>query len=98
MLRVRLGTIANNLSVTSAYLQNLIRQADDQETPVRELQNMARGVRVGLLGTLIDARSMEATVSEWKIGQLLKSHAVAREQEPESLDASQKDAPAQSGP
>jgi hypothetical protein len=93
MLKTRLGTIANNLSVTSAYLQTLIRQADDDQTPVRELQNMARGVRAGVLGTLMDARSMEATVSEWKIGHLLKSRAVALEQESEPLDDSDREPP-----
>jgi len=71
--RVRLKAIANSLSTTANYLQYLIRQADDPDMPVREFQNMARGVRAGLLTALVEAQDMKLTLDQWKIGEFLGS-------------------------
>ena len=76
VLRERLHNIENNLNATVMYLQLLIRQADDQETPVRELQNMARGVRAGLVSAIADAKAMGLALSDWQYGELLRSKIV----------------------
>ena len=71
VFRERLRGIANNLNATAQYLQHLIRRADDTEAPARELQNMARGVRSGLLSALMDAQQMTIVLEKWEVGARL---------------------------
>ena len=73
VLKERLKSNNSILRSTLLNLQILIRQADDPNTPVRELQNMARQVRANLAALAIDEEQFQNMLNDWKIGKYLES-------------------------
>jgi hypothetical protein len=52
---------------------------------------MARGVRAGLVGTLIDTRKTKEFLERWKVGELLKSGEIREKENNQILNQNKDD-------
>jgi hypothetical protein len=93
LLQERMRHVEISLRATGTTLQILIRRADSQDTPVIELQNIARAVRSHLFGALQETSDLQRAMVDWKFGQLLAASALEpargpdKENEPGDADS-----------
>ena len=69
----RLRNVDTSLRAAATSLQILIRRGDSPETPVAELQNLARAVRASVYGAIMEGRGLTGRLKSWKFGELLGS-------------------------
>ncbi len=74
VLRERLKNIEVSLKSAATINQILIRRADDENTPIKELQNIARAQRSQIYSTILEAKDIKRRVIDWKFGELLDSN------------------------